>query len=166
MLKSTILFCEGEANWPIANNCCFGVYVDRGRNSIHGQPGYIGNRDIPINNMVTWPEHHSGVRNKIQFCFLCILRECSTVGILSAGWAWSDSGCDTVHILSRAVGEGVSEQCYHKNDAWCGWNHHVKWLQKRRAFIIVAFVVLQILGIQHACVNKIILFVCESELPT
>ena len=36
-------------------------------------------------NMVTWQEHHSGVRGKVHFSFLCILRECGTVGIVRAG---------------------------------------------------------------------------------
>ena len=36
------------------------------------------------------------------------------------------SGCDTVHILSRAVGEIVNEQCCHKSNKWCGLSHHVK----------------------------------------
>ena len=30
---------------------------------------------------------------------------------------------DTVHILSRAVGESANEQCCHKNK--CGLDHHV-----------------------------------------
>ena len=47
---------------------------------MHGQPGYIGNCDIHIESVVTWQEHHSGVGGKVKFSFLCILRECGTVG--------------------------------------------------------------------------------------
>ena len=36
------------------------------------------------------------------------------------------SACDTVHILSTAVGEGGNEQCCPKNDdEWCVLKHHV-----------------------------------------
>ena len=28
---------------------------------MHGQPSYIGNCDIPVKNMVTRQEHHSGI---------------------------------------------------------------------------------------------------------
>ena len=42
--------CEAEANKPTANNCCS---VAWGRLSTHGEPGYIGNCDIHIENMVT-----------------------------------------------------------------------------------------------------------------
>ena len=119
--------CKAEANWRIANNCCS---VTWGRLSTHSQPGYIGNGDTHIKNMVTWQEHYSGVRGKIQFSFLCILRECCTVDIVRAGWAWGGSRCDTVH-LSRAIGEGDNEQCCHKNK--CGLSHHApEWLQRSK----------------------------------
>jgi len=94
----------------------------------HCQPGYVGNSDIHIKSVVTWQEDHSGVGSEIWLGLLCILRECGTVNwIARAEWAWSVSGlgwCDTVHILSRAAGEGTKLQCYHTNDEWCGLTHH------------------------------------------
>ena len=38
----------------------------------------------------------------------------------------SGSGCDTVHILSRTVGECANEQCCHKNNERDRVSHHVK----------------------------------------
>ena len=87
--------------------------------------------DIPIKNMVTWQEHHSVVGLKIYFIYLCILRECCTVDWIGrTGWAWGGSGYDTVHTLSRAVGELSNEQCCHENSKWHRLSHCVKWLQK------------------------------------
>ena len=115
--------CKVPTNLSPANNSC---YSDRGRLSMHHQPGYVGNCDICTKSVVTWQEHHSGVGGKIQLGFLCILRECSTVGwIVRAGWTQVGSGCDTVHTLSRAVGEGVNEQCCHKHiNERCGTGHY------------------------------------------
>ena len=33
---------------------------------MHGQPGYIRYLDVPIQYVVTWQEHHSGVVGNIQ----------------------------------------------------------------------------------------------------
>jgi len=116
---------EAEANWPTANNFC---YITRRRLSTHYQPWYVGNSDIHIKSVVAWQEDHSGVGSEIWLGLLCILRKCGTVNwIVRAEWAWSVSGlgrCDTVHILSRAAGEGTKLQCYHTNNEWCGPNHH------------------------------------------
>ena len=129
---------KAEANWPIANNCCSTGWKWL---STHGQFSYIGNCNICIEGMISWQKHHSSVRSKIQFSVLCILRKCGAVGwILRAGWTWGGSGCDTVHILSRAVGKAVNYQCCHSNNEWHGLSHHVLgWLQKSKALFISQF---------------------------
>ena len=54
--------------------------VARERLAMHDQPGYIGNCNILIKNMVSWQEHQVVLKVKIQLSSWCILREHSTVG--------------------------------------------------------------------------------------